>query len=263
MDKYIYPVSDVPPRKRATMAARLEMLSRSAQANDPRIYFSDMQSSSAAAPEVASHKSNETSHDACEALPLPLTEVILPPELDAVIAGSVSDAPPHQEARTREFPKFLYAVSDVPPRKRPTMTLRLMLAATIGIPLPFSRLRTIPRGKLSPRQRNTLLLDVARTRPSAVLLPPSHVAEAMAIISDESENRRCVHCSTTRTPLWRIGPQGKNTLCNACGIRWQRSMSSEDSRRYPNTNRGAHGDFVSDDIVPFTASEYVIAVDTD
>lgn len=34
--------------------------------------------------------------------------------------------------------------------------------------------------------------------------------------------RACVDCSTTRTPLWRSGPQGPKSLCNACGIRYRK-----------------------------------------
>lgn len=33
---------------------------------------------------------------------------------------------------------------------------------------------------------------------------------------------RCVHCKTTETPLWRGGPDGPKTLCNACGVRFKK-----------------------------------------
>lgn len=33
---------------------------------------------------------------------------------------------------------------------------------------------------------------------------------------------RCVHCSSTETPLWRAGPDGPKTLCNACGVRYKK-----------------------------------------
>jgi len=33
----------------------------------------------------------------------------------------------------------------------------------------------------------------------------------------------CTKCGTFETPLWRSGPDGAKTMCNACGIRWQRS----------------------------------------
>jgi len=32
--------------------------------------------------------------------------------------------------------------------------------------------------------------------------------------------RSCEFCSTTQTPMWRRGPGGKASLCNACGVRW-------------------------------------------
>eukprot|EP00262_Sarcandra_glabra_P004119 TRINITY_DN15109_c0_g6_i2.p1 TRINITY_DN15109_c0_g6~~TRINITY_DN15109_c0_g6_i2.p1 ORF type:complete len:139 (-),score=28.50 TRINITY_DN15109_c0_g6_i2:274-690(-) len=31
--------------------------------------------------------------------------------------------------------------------------------------------------------------------------------------------RSCADCQTTKTPLWRGGPAGPKSLCNACGIR--------------------------------------------
>lgn len=34
--------------------------------------------------------------------------------------------------------------------------------------------------------------------------------------------RRCANCDTTSTPLWRNGPKGPKSLCNACGIRFKK-----------------------------------------
>ncbi|KAI3864017.1 hypothetical protein MKW98_031609 [Papaver atlanticum] len=31
--------------------------------------------------------------------------------------------------------------------------------------------------------------------------------------------KSCVDCKTSKTPLWRGGPAGPKSLCNACGIR--------------------------------------------
>jgi hypothetical protein len=39
--------------------------------------------------------------------------------------------------------------------------------------------------------------------------------------------KRCAHCNTQTTPLWRNGPDGAKTLCNACGVR--------DNRRHAKT----------------------------
>lgn len=32
--------------------------------------------------------------------------------------------------------------------------------------------------------------------------------------------RICDFCQATQTPMWRRGPGGKGTLCNACGVKW-------------------------------------------
>ncbi|KAF8098036.1 hypothetical protein N665_0275s0007 [Sinapis alba] len=39
---------------------------------------------------------------------------------------------------------------------------------------------------------------------------------------DSLPARRCANCDTTSTPLWRNGPRGPKSLCNACGIRFKK-----------------------------------------
>ncbi|GLJ18652.1 hypothetical protein SUGI_0332660 [Cryptomeria japonica] len=41
------------------------------------------------------------------------------------------------------------------------------------------------------------------------------------ITADEAA-RCCSACHTTATPLWRSGPKGAKSLCNACGIRYKK-----------------------------------------
>jgi len=36
-------------------------------------------------------------------------------------------------------------------------------------------------------------------------------------------HKSCSDCGITHTPLWRGGPNGPRTMCNACGIRWKRA----------------------------------------
>ncbi|KAK6159832.1 hypothetical protein DH2020_003213 [Rehmannia glutinosa] len=43
--------------------------------------------------------------------------------------------------------------------------------------------------------------------------------------------RCCSDCKTTKTPLWRSGPTGPKSLCNACGIRYR--------KKRPNPSTGA------------------------
>ncbi|GAV91799.1 GATA domain-containing protein [Cephalotus follicularis] len=38
-------------------------------------------------------------------------------------------------------------------------------------------------------------------------------------VSLEEIKKTCADCGTTKTPLWRGGPAGPKSLCNACGIR--------------------------------------------
>ncbi|XP_065859589.1 GATA transcription factor 15-like [Euphorbia lathyris] len=36
---------------------------------------------------------------------------------------------------------------------------------------------------------------------------------------DNQSKKTCADCGTSKTPLWRGGPAGPKSLCNACGIR--------------------------------------------
>ncbi|KAE8679276.1 GATA transcription factor 23 [Hibiscus syriacus] len=43
------------------------------------------------------------------------------------------------------------------------------------------------------------------------------------IQNSPNENKKfCTDCKTTKTPLWRGGPAGPKSLCNACGIRYRK-----------------------------------------
>ncbi|CAA3012020.1 GATA transcription factor 21-like [Olea europaea subsp. europaea] len=43
---------------------------------------------------------------------------------------------------------------------------------------------------------------------------------------DNSTIRVCADCNTTKTPLWRSGPKGPKSLCNACGIRQRKARQA-------------------------------------
>ncbi|XP_008245759.1 PREDICTED: GATA transcription factor 17-like [Prunus mume] len=58
--------------------------------------------------------------------------------------------------------------------------------------------------------------------------------------------KRCSDCMTTETPLWRGGPAGPKSLCNACGIRHRKRgiptvslMSKAPKRRREKTCGGS------------------------
>ncbi|CAM8989326.1 unnamed protein product [Rhodiola kirilowii] len=52
-----------------------------------------------------------------------------------------------------------------------------------------------------------------------------------------AEEMRCANCDTTSTPLWRKGPKGPKSLCNACGIRYKK----EERRRAASATSNGSG----------------------
>ncbi|KAJ2389151.1 hypothetical protein H4S02_002511 [Coemansia sp. RSA 2611] len=40
-------------------------------------------------------------------------------------------------------------------------------------------------------------------------------------VAAASPERSCTHCGCGSTPIWRRGPAGTGTLCNACGVKWK------------------------------------------
>ncbi|KAI3959013.1 hypothetical protein MKX01_023689 [Papaver californicum] len=71
-----------------------------------------------------------------------------------------------------------------------------------------------------------------------------------SINRDQTIGRRCANCDTTSTPLWRNGPRGPKSLCNACGIRYKkeerRATASTTTATNVNVNvNGAVGEAIS------------------
>ncbi|XP_058738490.1 GATA transcription factor 16-like [Vicia villosa] len=62
----------------------------------------------------------------------------------------------------------------------------------------------------------------------------------------------CADCKTTKTPLWRGGPNGPKTLCNACGIRYRKrrgccKKGQEKERKREKSESESEGDGDDDD----------------
>ncbi|KAG0165720.1 hypothetical protein DFQ28_008130 [Apophysomyces sp. BC1034] len=47
--------------------------------------------------------------------------------------------------------------------------------------------------------------------------------------SSSSALKKCLYCGSKSTPMWRRGPQGAGTLCNACGVKWKHGKILNDS----------------------------------
>ncbi len=54
--------------------------------------------------------------------------------------------------------------------------------------------------------------------PSVLTVRKSASAEGSSSVG---KNRRCINCLCPTTPLWRRGPTGPGTMCNACGVKWK------------------------------------------
>ncbi|KAJ7980327.1 GATA transcription factor [Quillaja saponaria] len=73
---------------------------------------------------------------------------------------------------------------------------------------------------------------------------------------DSQQKKTCVDCGTTKTPLWRGGPAGPKSLCNACGIRSRKkrrailglSKSTENKKGKRNSSSGGSSNKLGDSL---------------
>ncbi|KAJ3415880.1 hypothetical protein HDV05_003944 [Chytridiales sp. JEL 0842] len=67
----------------------------------------------------------------------------------------------------------------------------------------------------------------ALQNPPSSPLPPSTSAQPIqppvtpGSASSSANVKQCTNCYTTTTPMWRKGPLGAASLCNACGVKWR------------------------------------------
>ncbi|KAF9402725.1 hypothetical protein BGX21_008986 [Mortierella sp. AD011] len=55
--------------------------------------------------------------------------------------------------------------------------------------------------------------------------------------SNPAQQKRCGYCNCTTTPMWRRGPNGPSTLCNACGVKWKHGKILQDPSDTHQTQR--------------------------
>ncbi|XP_065848237.1 uncharacterized protein [Euphorbia lathyris] len=57
-------------------------------------------------------------------------------------------------------------------------------------------------------------------------------------------NKRCtnIHCNANNTPMWRKGPLGPKTLCNACGIKYRKEAVRKRTREAENSENNSNVD---------------------
>ncbi|KAL3630249.1 GATA-binding factor 2 [Castilleja foliolosa] len=86
--------------------------------------------------------------------------------------------------------------------------------------------------------RNRVVLH----KPEAFLSRPSRAKRRR---KGMVERRRCSHCDAEKTPQWREGPNGPNSLCNACGVRYKSGRLVPEYRpaASPSFDRRKHSNF--------------------
>ncbi|KAJ2466313.1 hypothetical protein GGI03_002184, partial [Coemansia sp. RSA 2337] len=77
-------------------------------------------------------------------------------------------------------------------------------------PMPSSSQQGAPPVKTKrPYKRRTSTIQKTPSNPHRITLSPV------------GRSRKCSYCGCSETPIWRRGPGGTGTLCNACGVRWK------------------------------------------
>ncbi|CAN6322059.1 unnamed protein product, partial [Urochloa humidicola] len=103
-----------------------------------------------------------------------------------------------------------------------------------GIVPPTDRAPDPRRGVAALERRGPERLETEEGSSSAVVDPPILAPDMDSSVEKGSgspdpderpaagEPKACTECHTTKTPLWRGGPCGPMSLCNACGIRYRK-----------------------------------------
>ncbi|ONK69938.1 uncharacterized protein A4U43_C05F28530 [Asparagus officinalis] len=59
--------------------------------------------------------------------------------------------------------------------------------------------------------------------------------------ASSTSTNSCAMCGGTRTTKWRNGPQGPKTLCNKCGLRYQKNQPPKSSDQQKKISNGSSG----------------------
>nr|XP_043622687.1 GATA transcription factor 16-like [Erigeron canadensis] len=84
-----------------------------------------------------------------------------------------------------------------------------------------------------PKDKGSVVADDQET------LSQSNRSTPPTINCSSKQTKCCTGCNTTKTPLWRGGPAGPKSLCNACGIKYNKKR-----RKSAKTTNGGRGDHV-------------------
>ncbi|CAG8496653.1 9524_t:CDS:2 [Paraglomus occultum] len=120
---------------------------------------------------------------------------------DANVEVTSKDEKGKGKQREREKEKNEEEQSDSPEQSPPKKRKNSTKASEVRSP------------KTSNTPKKTKSTQEASSLSPAISQPPSHASS--------SGSKRCAYCGSKTTPMWRRGPDGAGTLCNACGVKWK------------------------------------------
>ncbi|KAI3775579.1 hypothetical protein L1987_50158 [Smallanthus sonchifolius] len=93
-------------------------------------------------------------------------------------------------------------------------------------------------GHVNPKSYSPITGEVKKLKDHKLSTSP--MEETYNSSNSSSNNnipiRVCSDCNTTKTPLWRSGPRGPKSLCNACGIRQRKARRAMAAAENSNSN---------------------------
>ncbi|KAI9320460.1 hypothetical protein BX666DRAFT_1908290 [Dichotomocladium elegans] len=89
---------------------------------------------------------------------------------------------------------------------------------------------------VNQRRLTSAAIDKLLSSPSTSY--PSKHNEPLAHPAIHAHPTQCEACGTRTSPEWRKGPSGSRTLCNACGLRYRRSITRNERKTRNYYNRG-------------------------
>ncbi|XP_050228617.1 GATA transcription factor 19 [Mercurialis annua] len=131
-----------------------------------------------------------------------------------------------------------------------TGTTSSSVDCTLSLGTPSTRLSEDDDHKRSSSRMSNFCWDILQSKnsPNYNYPPQNHKTSRAGGITNNSANsdpllaRRCANCDTTSTPLWRNGPRGPKSLCNACGIRFKKEeRRATAANASSNSNNGSAG----------------------
>lgn len=99
------------------------------------------------------------------------------------------------------------------------------VTATNPLPSPTSKRIPVPNKKYLNEPHPTPMSSKKRvptSKKKPVTQVPKQQHHKKPIAQAPKQLQYCSNCNTKKTPMWRNGPDGRRTLCNACGVRYQR-----------------------------------------